>query len=103
MAEAKKENSSKTAEETEEVIGTHSLKPARQQAKDRKRVGRGHGSGTGRRQAVVTRARVHVPVASPVPHTKVVRHRFTCACASCVDRPRRLQCRSSRSVRRRSR
>jgi large subunit ribosomal protein L15 len=34
--------------ETEEVIGTHSLKPARQQAKDRKRVGRGHGSGTGK-------------------------------------------------------
>jgi large subunit ribosomal protein L15 len=47
MAEAKKLNSSKTAE-TEEVIGTHSLKPARQQAKDRKRVGRGHGSGTGK-------------------------------------------------------
>lgn len=32
----------------EEVIGTHSLKPAPQQAKDRKRVGRGHGSGTGK-------------------------------------------------------
>jgi large subunit ribosomal protein L15 len=47
MAEAKK----KTAESTDgatEVIGTHSLKPARQQAKDRKRVGRGHGSGTGK-------------------------------------------------------
>jgi large subunit ribosomal protein L15 len=42
MAEAKK------TETTEEVIGTHSLKPARQQAKDRKRVGRGHGSGTGK-------------------------------------------------------
>jgi len=40
MAEAKK----KTAESTDgtaQVIGTHSLKPARQQAKDRKRVGRG--------------------------------------------------------------
>lgn len=47
MAEAKKQNSP-TKVETEEVIGTHSLKPARQQAKDRKRVGRGHGSGTGK-------------------------------------------------------
>jgi large subunit ribosomal protein L15 len=44
MAEAAK----KKAETTEEVIGTHSLKPAPQQAKDRKRVGRGHGSGTGK-------------------------------------------------------
>lgn len=42
MAETKK------PEVTEEVIGTHNLKPARAQAKDRKRVGRGHGSGMGK-------------------------------------------------------
>jgi large subunit ribosomal protein L15 len=42
MAEVKK------TEDANEVIGTHNLKPAPQQAKDRKRVGRGHGSGTGK-------------------------------------------------------
>ena len=41
MAEAKKPETSE-----EEVIGTHNLKPA--QSKPRKRVGRGHGSGTGK-------------------------------------------------------
>lgn len=40
MAEAKK------TETSEEVIGTHNLKPG--QSKPRKRVGRGHGSGTGK-------------------------------------------------------
>lgn len=44
MAEAAK----KQAEETNELVGTHNLKPAKQQAKARKRVGRGHGSGTGK-------------------------------------------------------
>ncbi len=33
---------------TDELVGTNNLKPARQQAKDRKRVGRGHGSGMGK-------------------------------------------------------
>lgn len=42
MAEAKK----KPETSEEEVIGTHNLKPA--QSKPRKRVGRGHGSGTGK-------------------------------------------------------
>lgn len=42
MADAKK------SEETNELVGTNNLKPARQQAKDRKRVGRGHGSGMGK-------------------------------------------------------
>lgn len=41
MAEAKKPEKTE-----EEVIGTHNLKPA--QSKPRKRVGRGHGSGTGK-------------------------------------------------------
>lgn len=42
MAEAKK----KPETSEQEVIGTHNLKPA--QSKPRKRVGRGHGSGTGK-------------------------------------------------------
>lgn len=42
MADAKK------TEKTEEVVGTNNLSPNRQQTKARKRVGRGHGSGTGK-------------------------------------------------------
>ncbi len=42
MAEGQKKS------ETAEVVGTNNLKPAPQQAKARKRVGRGHGSGTGK-------------------------------------------------------
>lgn len=41
MADAKKT-------ETAEVVGTNNLSPAPQQAKSRKRVGRGHGSGMGK-------------------------------------------------------
>jgi large subunit ribosomal protein L15 len=44
MAEAKE----KKTDAGNETVGTHNLKPARQQAKDRKRVGRGHGSGMGK-------------------------------------------------------
>ncbi|MFT4050181.1 MAG: 50S ribosomal protein L15 [Solirubrobacterales bacterium] len=40
MAEAKKSD--------EKTVGTNNLSPAPQQAKARKRVGRGHGSGTGK-------------------------------------------------------
>lgn len=46
MAEAKKTEKTQPVEEAAEVIGTHNLKPA--QSKPRKRVGRGHGSGTGK-------------------------------------------------------
>src|SRR5215207_995391 len=35
-------------ETTEEAIGLHNLQPAPGSRKDRKRVGRGHGSGTGK-------------------------------------------------------
>jgi large subunit ribosomal protein L15 len=48
MAEAAKKKPASSAAEPEEIIGAHNLKPARQRAKDRKRVGRGHGSGTGK-------------------------------------------------------
>jgi large subunit ribosomal protein L15 len=38
----------KNADEPEETIGLHTLKPAPGSRKDRKRIGRGHGSGTGK-------------------------------------------------------
>jgi large subunit ribosomal protein L15 len=38
----------KKADEPEETIGLHTLKPAPGSRKDRKRIGRGHGSGTGK-------------------------------------------------------
>src|SRR6476646_6731999 len=44
MAQARK----KPEEETEETIGLHNLQPAPGSRKDRKRVGRGHGSGHGK-------------------------------------------------------
>ena len=44
MAQARK----KPEEETEETIGLHNLAPAPGSRKDRKRVGRGHGSGHGK-------------------------------------------------------
>jgi large subunit ribosomal protein L15 len=46
MPAAKKPAEEKT--ESAEVIGLHNLKPAPGAKKDRKRVGRGHGSGTGK-------------------------------------------------------
>lgn len=36
------------AKKTDELVGTNNLSPAPQQAKSRKRVGRGHGSGMGK-------------------------------------------------------
>lgn len=47
MAAPKKADAQK-ADEQNEQIGTHNLRPNPQQTKPRKRVGRGHGSGTGK-------------------------------------------------------
>jgi large subunit ribosomal protein L15 len=48
MADTQKPSASDTGELKPEDVNLHSLKPADGSRKDRKRVGRGHGSGTGK-------------------------------------------------------